>query len=145
VIFCLPSTLYQDTSFHLVQLNVVLTETKRIVDFLQEYRATGYVIWECLNRNNVRNVRETELSEISVKRKSNENATNNSPEKMSETSTVLIILDRDIMVLKTLINKRVICRYFRISFRFQGKIEMKEHLKIQCMQLHMEHHTTLTP
>jgi hypothetical protein len=47
-------------------------QTKEIVDFLQEYRATGYLISECLNRNSLCNVRETKLSEISVKRKRNE-------------------------------------------------------------------------
>jgi len=33
-------------------------QTKEIVDFLQEYKATGYVISGCLNRNSLRNVRE---------------------------------------------------------------------------------------
>jgi hypothetical protein len=56
---------------------VVLIQTKEIVDFLQEYGATGYLISERLNRNSLRNVRETKLSEISVKRKRNEDATNN--------------------------------------------------------------------
>jgi hypothetical protein len=56
---------------------VVLKQTKAIVDFLQEYRATGYLISECLNRKSLRNGRETQLSEMPVKRKREEDATHN--------------------------------------------------------------------
>ena len=47
---------------------LVLMQTKEIVDFLQEYRSTGYLISGCLNRNSLHNGCETKLSEMSVKR-----------------------------------------------------------------------------
>jgi hypothetical protein len=54
-------------------------------------------------------MRGEKLGEIYVKRKRNEDVTNSSPEKMFEASTVLVIVDRDVVALTIRINKWVIC------------------------------------